>query len=163
MKLNKKKENISSVIAFCAIVSVFCIAVWLRIRFCRFVVAVARSKGQATARHSKSIHYLFQYNLMWWWWWCCCCRSASSLFFFPSFFYSFHSISFDFRWSCSVNRTTSVHKVLIISHSHTIMRATRSVHFFCRTRFFFLRLLVSSSICSPIILHRSKLIPLWLL
>lgn len=48
------------------------------------------------ARRSKSIHYLFQYNLMWWWWWwCCCCRCRST--FSLSFFlllFSFNIVRF---------------------------------------------------------------------
>lgn len=152
----------------CVVVSVFLYdAVWLRVRICRFVVAVARSKGQATAFMCSRVvrnRYIIYFNIIW-------CdddgdmlrwsfeRLLSSF----SFLFSLYSISFDFRCSGSVNLTTSVHKAVPIPHSHTIMRTTRSVHYFCRSWIFFCSLLVSSSICSPLILHRSKLIPLWLL
>lgn len=70
---------------------------------------------------------------MWWWWWYAALVVQRPLSSFSSSL--FHWISFDFRCSGSVNRPTSVHKA--VPHSHTIMRTTRSVHYFCRSWYFF--------------------------
>lgn len=143
------------------------VAIWLcvsGIRFCRFLswqCHEAKVKLPHFMCAPRTVHtplrnrYIIYFNIIW------CDGAASAAAVVQNLFVSSRfSLAIQYR---SISVALRERQRTYVQLHET----TRSVQYFCRSRFFSslsaLSLVFSSLICSPLIPHRSKLVPLWLL